>query len=290
MDPSTILLAALAVAGYFLFAKDDKSASRRRAGRYGGGPQGWGPAPYAGQPPMPGGPQGPGPQPPRTAAGPGPLLDQLDSMIAQALAVADPDDAVAALKVAGQFGASQVGPAVDRQTQNRSKALTSAAAHDNGMLQAIPTSKAGLAWATTILFPFALLPQLISSTATSALTPATSNDKMKASGLVRAMYEKYSSALDQFGGPAVATGPAVAGSAPPSWDTGSYVYGYVVGGFTESSPCVDAVSDPQTCAMVASALANEMNPAVLRTIARDVAGAGFPGAANTLLSKADSIG
>lgn len=74
-------------------------------------------------------------------------------MIAQAMAISDTDDAVSALKVAGQFGVSQVGPAVDRQTHNRSKALTTAASHDNGMLQAITTSMAGWMWATTILFP-----------------------------------------------------------------------------------------------------------------------------------------
>ena len=195
-------------------------------------------------------------------------------MIAQAMAISDTDDAVSALKVAGQFGVSQVGPAVDRQTHNRSKALTTAASHDNGMLQAITTSMAGWMWATTILFPGALLLQIPTALATSAATSASSNDKMKASGLVHGMYEKYASALDQFGGTA---GPAVAGYAP-LFATG-----------LSPATCWDAGTNPQWCAAVTTALMNERNPARLRALAAHVAHAGFPMAANSLLTKADRI-
>ena len=232
MDPTTILLLAMAAAGYFFFVKDDKKGDGRdgrdghggrHAGRGGQRPArgGWG-APPGGPGAPPGSPSGPGmpPASPRTSSGSGPLLDQLDQMIAQAMAVTDPDDAVSALKLVGQFGVSQVGPAINRQTANRSSVLTTAAAHDNAMLQAIPTSKAGWAWATTVLFPIALLPQLAASAASSVLTPATGNDKMKAAGLIHAMYEKYATALDQFG-PAPAGPAAVAGYWPVAgWDPG----------------------------------------------------------------------
>jgi hypothetical protein len=274
MDPTTILIAALAVMGYFLFRDDKKTSRPGHDGRHGGrGHGGRVAAPSPG-----GGPTAPPAAPGRPAAGAGPLLDQMDTMINAALAQSDPDDAVSALKVAGEFGVTQIGPALDQQSRNRSKELTTAAAHDNAMLQAISTSKAGWQWATTVLFPFALALQIPAALATSATTSASDTDKIRATGLVKAMYSKYASALDQF-----APGQAVAG-----YVQGGYRYGT---GFGMMQPfyCFGAERDPRVCATVAAALATENDPVALRTLASHVAAGGYPQAANVLLAKADGI-
>ena len=59
--------------------------------------------------------------------------------------------------------------------------------------------------------------------------------------------------------------------------------------YKKTPGCSDAGSNAQLCAAVASALATETNPAALRALAANVAGAGFPAAANTLLAKADAV-
>ena len=277
MDPTTILLAALAVAGYFFFRDDKKKKGDHDArhgwhGRHGGDGGSDDGAPEA--------------RLPTTPAGPGPLLDLMDQMIGHAIAQKDADAAVAALKLAGTLGVSQVGPAIDRATGGQSATLTTAAAHDNAALQASRSSKAGLSWALTmagpVIGPF-LAP--LAAYQTYAVTRATEADKQRAIGLARGMYEKYTSAM-QLVPVAVALPSAVAG------------YGYVTGigtvipsQYRAAHPaCGDAAVDPHVCATVAAALANEGDPSKLRVLATSVAGAGFRAAANMLLVKADALG
>ena len=146
MDPTTLLIAALAVAGYFLFFDKSSGAPTAAPGGYVTPPGGYAAPPgYVAPPGAP--PLAPAAPVQRSPAGPGPLLDQMDADINEAAAETDPDKSVAALKLVGLFGVQQVGPSIDRQSRNMSKGLTNGAAKDNTALQAIPTSEAAMHWA-----------------------------------------------------------------------------------------------------------------------------------------------
>jgi hypothetical protein len=170
--------------------------------------------------PPPGLPPAPGGMPTRVADTP---LAAMQQLIDQGDAAGDDyNKAVTLYKVAGMYGVTNVGPAIDRQTGDRSKGATHAIWQvDNAHLQSVPSVSATASLSQSVLHagtPVFVWPAI--DKALHALhvggRRSTIADAMTAQSLVRGMYQKYASLIAQF--------PAVAGIGVGSvgWVGGGY--------------------------------------------------------------------